>query len=95
MNSELLFKSNAMKHVIEISGSEFDKNDDSTILIYCNVYNGTPMAVVIHYPRPGVPAPVISNGDYTVTINSGVSEDGNEYSEFVLVLRAMQKALED
>lgn len=95
MNSDLLLKSNAHKHVIEIKGGEFDKNDKSTILIYCNVYTGSPMIVLMHYKGTDVEQPVFTNSDYAITRTNGVDEDGTEFTEFVLVLRSMQKALED
>lgn len=94
MNSELLFKSNAHKHVIEVKGSEFDSADTSTILVYCNVYTGYPMIVLVRYSGTDISDLELDNTDYTITKTTGVDDDGNSYTEFLIVLREMQKALE-
>ena len=86
------FKSNTLKHVIEIRGNELRDEDDSIILVYYNVYTGMPMIVLQHYNRLNIEAEIIPG--YSMTKSEGVDEDGVDATEIVYILEEIKNALD-
>lgn len=92
LNENVILKSNFEKHVIQVESSEFEEGNQSTILVYYNVYTGQPMILIRLFE--GVPncEPVDVKG-FTVTKSEVNDEDKN--LEHVYVLSDLKKALQD
>lgn len=91
-DSDYDFKSNTLKHVIEISGSQVIDGDDSTILVYYNVYTNYPMICLQHYVRIGIEPEVIPG--FAMNKSEGVNEDGIDVTDIVYVSAEIKSALE-
>lgn len=48
LRSDYMFKSNVIKHVIQLEGTEIGGPEGSMLLVYYNLYTGTPMVAVWH-----------------------------------------------
>lgn len=94
MDSDYVFKSNIEKHVIQIFGKEFNKDDDSLILVYYNVYTNKPMMLLQRYNRKGVNVDAPEIDGYSLVVEEGEDSAG-EYTEVTYILRALQEALTD
>lgn len=94
MNSEYLFKSNTNKHIVEIKGSEFDENDDSTFVIYFNMFDGHIMVMLQHTTNK-VDIPDAIRDMYTIAETERSDENGSSYTEVVFVLSTLHEALTD
>ncbi len=95
-NSDYVFKSNAIKRIVQIDGSELTKGDDSVIVIYYNVYTGVPMVLTQRYNHrvEGLNPPPI-DGYSMYQKEEKDEEDGEICSEVTYVLCSLQKALEE
>ena len=93
MESDYIFKSNFEKHVIQISASELnnDKDDDSVILIYYNVYTGKPIILLHHSNKKGVCMNVPSVAGYHEDRTEGVNDDGEDFTEVLYVDEEISK----
>lgn len=91
--SEYDFKSNTFKHVIEIDGSELREGDDSLILVYYNVYTNMPMIVLQHYHRKIESSEKVLG--YHSTVNEGVDENGEDFTEIVYIAEEIKTALDN
>ena len=93
VSSDYDFKSNTFKHVIEIDGNELKEGDDSLILVYYNVYTNLPMIILQHYHRKGVETEVVAG--YHSTVNEGVDENGEDFTEIVYIAEEIKTALDN
>ena len=94
MMSDYIFKSNTEKHVIQVYGSEFNKNDKSLILVYYNVYTNKPMMLLQRYNDVGLNLKLPDIDGYSKTLVEGEDDEG-VFTEVTYVLKSLQEALED
>lgn len=94
MESDYCFKSNAARKIIQINGSEFDKNDDSIIIVYYNVYTGNPMILTQRYSHTveDIVPPQIDG--FSMYCKNDL-EDDYVCTEVTYVLCDLQASLED
>lgn len=91
MESDYIFKSHAVKHVVQINGKELG-GIDSTILIYYNVYNGMPMLLVQRFNKTvDIELPEIDG--YVSTYIRGDDIDEEEFTEITYILTAIKNAV--
>ena len=88
--SDYRYKSNIFKHVVQIKGDEFDEPGIAVMLIYYNVYTGSPMLAVARMKQRGAELPSVEGFRKT-------REDGNEeqmcYTDYTFVAEDIMQAL--
>lgn len=94
MYSDYVFKSNNEKKIIEIKGNQFNPDDKSLIIVYYNVYTHKPMILIQRYIEDIGADTTPEVKGFSKTFIKDEDEYGNDFTEIVYVLRALQDAIE-
>lgn len=93
MNSDYLFKSNNVKHVIQIRGSELNGPSDVVLLVYYNMYTDFPMVAVSvrdgHYEDPIEEIP-----GFNIARNYIKDDEGKEETQVVYIAEEINELLD-
>lgn len=76
LNKDIVMKTNTVRRIITVKGSEFIPNDESIIIVYYNLATGTPYLLVQVYTKeiPGLDVPDIEGFEGSYFYENGTTE---------------------
>ena len=92
MNSDLSFKSDSIRKIVELKGEETGLPDETIIMLYFNHFDGSIMIIVAYVPIVDYKPNIIGLEDFIVNVDP--DEDNPDLTVISAIKRELQEAIE-